>query len=35
MNWSYVEAHRIGDHIWWIGDIRRFQSHYPEVALDP
>src|SRR5271169_2459930 len=30
MNWSYVEDNRIGDHIWWIGDVRRFQSHYPE-----
>ena len=18
-----------GDHIWWISDVRRFQSHYP------
>jgi CDP-paratose 2-epimerase len=30
MNWSYVEENRLGDHIWWIGDVRRFQSHYPE-----
>ncbi|MGA8696375.1 MAG: NAD-dependent epimerase/dehydratase family protein [Xanthobacteraceae bacterium] len=30
MNWSYVEENRVGDHIWWIGDVRRFQSHYPE-----
>jgi CDP-paratose 2-epimerase len=30
MNWSYVEDNRVGDHIWWIGDVRRFQSHYPE-----
>jgi len=30
MNWSYVEENRIGDHIWWIGDVRRFQSHYPD-----
>jgi CDP-paratose 2-epimerase len=29
MNWSYVDDNRIGDHIWWISDIRRFQSHYP------
>lgn len=21
---------RIGDHIWWISDVRKFQSHYPE-----
>jgi len=30
MNISYVEENRIGDHIWWISDIRRFQDHYPE-----
>ena len=30
MNWSYVDDNRIGDHIWWISDVRRFQSHYPE-----
>ncbi len=29
MNWSYEESNRIGDHIWWISDVRRFQSHYP------
>ena len=21
---------RAGDYIWWISDIRRFQSHYPD-----
>jgi CDP-paratose 2-epimerase len=30
MNWSYAEDNRIGDHIWWISDVRRFQSHYPD-----
>jgi CDP-paratose 2-epimerase len=33
MNWSYVEDNRVGDHIWWISDVRRFQSHYPEWRL--
>ena len=28
MRWSYNEANRAGDHIWWISDIRRFQAHY-------
>lgn len=28
-NYSYVEDNRIGDHIWWISDVRRFQAHYP------
>src|SRR5438132_1137689 len=27
MQWSYSEANRAGDHIWWISDIRRFQAH--------
>ncbi len=30
MNVSYVEDNRIGDHIWWIGDVRKFQAHYPD-----
>lgn len=29
MNWSYKDENRIGDHIWWISDTRKFQSHYP------
>ena len=30
LNWSYEEANRIGDHIWWISDVRKFQRHYPQ-----
>lgn len=29
MNVTYREDNRIGDHIWWIGDVRKFQAHYP------
>lgn len=29
LQWSYQEGNRIGDHIWYIGDGRKFQSHYP------
>ncbi|PYL33930.1 MAG: NAD-dependent epimerase, partial [Verrucomicrobia bacterium] len=29
LNWRYEEANRRGDHIWWISDVRKFQSHYP------
>ncbi len=29
LNWSYEEPNRIGDHIWWISDVRKFQAHYP------
>jgi CDP-paratose 2-epimerase len=30
MNWTYDERHRVGDHIWYVSDLRRFQSHYPD-----
>ncbi len=30
MNYEYTEANRIGDHIWWISDVSKFQSHYPD-----
>lgn len=30
LSFSYAEDNRIGDHIWWISDVRKFQSHYPE-----
>jgi len=26
---TYVEDSRIGDHIWWISDVRKFKKHYP------
>jgi CDP-paratose 2-epimerase len=29
LDWQYVEDNRIGDHIWYISDVRRFASHYP------
>lgn len=29
MNWSYEDSNRVGDHKWWISDVRKFQSHYP------
>jgi CDP-paratose 2-epimerase len=30
LDWTYVDENRVGDHIWWISDVRRFQSHYPD-----
>jgi len=30
LTWNYVEENRIGDHIWWISDVRKFRAHYPE-----
>jgi CDP-paratose 2-epimerase len=34
LTWSYTDEHRVGDHVWWIGDNGRFQSHYPEWRLE-
>lgn len=31
--WEYAEDNRRGDHIWWISDVSRFQSHYPQWQL--
>jgi len=33
MDWEYDPANRTGDHIWWITDITKFQSHYPGYEL--
>ena len=30
LNWTYSEKNRIGDHIWWISDVSKFQTHYPD-----
>ncbi len=29
LDWEYVEDNRIGDHIWWVSDVRKFQADYP------
>lgn len=29
LDWQYEETNRMGDHIWWISDVRKFQAHYP------
>lgn len=34
MDWSYAEQNRMGDHIWWVSDLTRFQSHYPDWKLE-
>ena len=33
LNWSYSDTNRTGDHIWWISDIQKFQTHYPDWKL--
>lgn len=32
-NWKYQDENRIGDHIWYISDLGRFQSHYPQWKI--
>ncbi len=32
--WNYSEQNRVGDHIWWVGDLTKFQTHYPEWQLE-
>jgi hypothetical protein len=29
LKWTYEESNRIGDHIWWISNLRKFKNHYP------
>ena len=31
--YSYAEDNRMGDHIWYVSDVRKFQSHYPDWKL--
>ncbi len=33
LNWTYQDTNRIGDHIWWISDVRKFKNHYPKWDL--
>ncbi|GAB3783988.1 NAD-dependent epimerase/dehydratase family protein [Spirosoma horti] len=30
MNYTYSETNRIGDHIWYISNLNKFKSHYPD-----
>jgi CDP-paratose 2-epimerase len=30
LTWRYSDDNRIGDHMWWISNLGRFQEHYPE-----
>ena len=29
MNYSYSDQNRIGDHIWYVSDVSKFEQHYP------
>jgi CDP-paratose 2-epimerase len=30
LNYTISDDNRIGDHIWYISDVSKFQSHYPD-----
>lgn len=30
---SYLDTNRVGDHIWYVSDLSRFESHYPTWKL--
>lgn len=33
MTWEYKDENRVGDHIWYVSDLTRFRSQYPEWKL--
>jgi CDP-paratose 2-epimerase len=33
LEWTYADDNRVGDHIWYISDIRKFQDQYPDWSL--
>jgi len=33
LEWTYAEANRTGDHIWYVSDVGKFASHYPGWSL--
>jgi CDP-paratose 2-epimerase len=33
LNWTLDERPRIGDHRWWISDLRPFAADYPDWTL--
>lgn len=30
LNYTYTDENRSGNHIWYISDVKKFQSHFPE-----
>ncbi|MCC5847508.1 MAG: NAD-dependent epimerase/dehydratase family protein [Verrucomicrobia bacterium] len=34
MRTTYQEENRVGDHIWYISDLSKFKSHYPQWTLE-
>ncbi|HEX3463915.1 MAG TPA: NAD-dependent epimerase/dehydratase family protein [Candidatus Elarobacter sp.] len=29
LDWTYDDAHRYGDHVWYVTDMTKFKTHYP------
>jgi CDP-paratose 2-epimerase len=34
LRWTYEDRSRVGDHVWWVGDNGKFQSHFPDWHLE-
>lgn len=34
LNYSVSDENRVGDHVWWVSDVRKFRSHYPEWGYE-
>ena len=34
LKWTYSDTNRIGDHIWYVSDVGKFMSHYPEWRIE-
>jgi CDP-paratose 2-epimerase len=33
MRWQYTNTNRVGDHIWYVSDLTRFRTHYPNWRM--
>lgn len=33
ISYEYTDRNRVGDHIWWISDLSKFRSHYPDWKI--
>jgi len=34
LNYEYQDDNRIGDHIWWISGLKKFEQHYPTWKME-
>jgi len=30
LQYTYTDTNRSGDHIWYVSDVKKFQSHFPK-----